>query len=388
MNRLLTLAGLLVFFVFTVMRCSDDPSELGKGVVSPNDGLKIDSVTSYAVRDTTFLFEVSGAGNTLVGSYQAVGSNQILEVRALMQFTGFTTIASTVTVDSAVITLPIDYKFLDSTGTIAFEVHEMLNSWSQSTYKWDSTFVANDYNITPAATFLGNIVPKDTMIQFHVDQLVRNWVQAGTNAPEGIMLIPSNISSTLVIGSLANTLIETRPHVIVYYRNGADTTQTSTFYTTQRSFIANAPQPINSGTMFTQAGVAYRTRVLFDSLVLPKFASINRAILSLSFDGLNSEVNQYTRDSLFVYLERKNVYPFDSLAYTTVCAPITNGTQKIFQANVTQIVQAWINREPNYGVLLQVYDEYSNVDRFAWNGSSSFQQTLRPKLTVTYTTFK
>jgi len=381
MKHLLIGAVLSVFFLLVITSCSDDPSDLGKGTVSANDGLKVDSAIAYANRDTSFLYEVVGTGNSLVGYAQGN------EVRTLMQFTGFTAISSTVTVDSAVVTFPIDFKFLDSTGTIGFEVHEMLNAWSQSTFKWDSVSVAGEYNATPSSTFLGNIVPGDSTIQFHIDELVRNWIQTGTDAPDGMMLIPSSISSSLIIGSLNNLLIETRPHVVVYYRSGADTDRTSTFYTTQRTFTANTPQPVMAGRLFAQSGIAFRTHVLFDSLIIPSKASINRAIFTVSFDGLNSEVNQYTRDSLLVSLERKNVYPFDSLAYTAICTPATNGAQKIYQANVTQLVQAWVSREPNYGILLRTFDENSNVERFALYGSLS-PQALKPKLVVTYTTFK
>ena len=381
MKHLLTCGAISVFFLLIVTSCSDDPSELGKGLTSPNDGLKIDSAVVFANRDTSFLYEVVGTGNSLVGYSQGV------EVRTLMQFTGFTAIPSTVTVDSAIVTFPVDFKFLDSTGTIGFEVHEMLNAWSQSTFKWDSVSVAGEYNATPSSTFLGNVVPSDSTIQFHIDQLVAKWIQAGTDAPDGMMLIPSSISSSLIIGSLSNALIETRPHVVVYYRNGADTDRTSTFYTTQRTFAANSPQPVMAGRLFAQAGIAFRTRVQFDSLILPPKASINRAILTVSFDGLNSEVNHYTRDSLLISQERKNVYPFDSLAYTTICAPTTIGAQKIYQANVTQLVQAWISREPNYGILLRTFDENSDVERFALYGSLS-PQALKPKLVVTFTTFK
>ncbi len=381
MKHVLTCAVLSVFFLLIITSCSDDPSDVGKGTVSSNDGLKVDSAVAYANRDTSFLYEVIGTGNSLVGYDQGI------EVRTLMQFTGFTAIPTTVTVDSAVVTFPIDFKFLDSIGTIGFEVHEMLNTWSQSTFKWDSVSVAGEYNTTPSSTFLGNIVPGDSTIQFHIDQLVSKWIQAGTDAPDGMMLIPSSISSSLVVGSLNNLLIETRPHVVVYYRNGADTDQTSTFYTGQRTFTANSPQPVMAGRLFAQSGIAFRTHVLFDSLRIPSKASINRAILTVSFDGLNSEVNQYTRDSLLVSLERKNVYPFDSLAYTTICTPTTNGTQKIYQANVTQLVQAWTSREPNYGILLRTFDENANVERFALYGSLS-PQALRPKLVVTFTTFK
>jgi len=377
------LCTLLPASFILISGCSDDPSELGKGLISPNDGLALDTVSVTAVADTTFLAHISTADNDLVGIYQDQ------EVRAVMQFVGFTSISSTSLVDSAVVILPTTYKFRDTNGTLSFEVHEMLSSWSQSTFTWDSSNISGKYSSSPDTTVLMNISSSDTAIRFHIDHLVQKWIQAATASPYGIILVPNGISTTLVVGSITSTTVDTRPRLRVYYRTSlSDTTEDSlTFGTTQRTYVAYSPQPIVPGDMFSQAGICYRCRVQFDSLHIPPHASIARAVVQLSLDASASETNAFTRDSLVVELLRRNSYPFDSLAFATVCTPTTSNGQTVFQGNITETVQEWITREPNYGLVVRTYGESTILDRFALFGSSA-SAGLKPRLTITYTVYK
>src|SRR5881396_837540 len=131
MNRLLT----MLCIVAIAAGCSDDPGEIGKGLISANDLLNLDSLTVYAVQDTTFLARVNGPGNTMVGRYAD------LEARALMAFTGFNSVPATAHVDSAILTIATNYKFKDSAGTVGFEVHEMNFPWGEGSFRWDSSLV-------------------------------------------------------------------------------------------------------------------------------------------------------------------------------------------------------------------------------------------------------
>ncbi|HUL43120.1 MAG TPA: DNRLRE domain-containing protein [Bacteroidota bacterium] len=370
------------FFLLTP-GCSDDPSELGKGLISPNDALALDMVSVSGVADTSFLSRVSTPDNDLVGIYQD------LEARAVMQFSGFTSISSSSIVDSAVLVMSIPYRFLDTVGTLSFTVHEMLNAWSQSTFTWDTSNIPSEYSSTPDTTVLTNIVSGDTALSFHIDHLVQKWVQNATTTPDGIILLPSQISSTLIVGSITNSTVDTRPRLRIYYRTSVSDTTTDSLIlaTTQRAFVAHAPQPNTAGDMFSQAGISYRCRVQFDSLHIPTRASIARAIVQFSLDAANSETNVFTRDSLVVQLLRRSYYPFDSLAYATICAPTIVNGQKIYQGNITQIVQEWITREPNYGLVIRAYGESTILDRFALYNSSA-AAGLKPRLIITYTVYK
>ncbi len=360
--------------------CSDDPGEVGKGLLSVNDFLKIDSLTITAIRDTTFRARITGVASTMVGEFQDI------EARAVIGYSGFNSVPATATVDSAILNVVTRYKFQDSTGTVGFEVHEMNITWSESTIGWDTLQAAGTYQSVIQGGTVKNISPGDTSIQVRIDSLVRRWVQTGVNAPNGILLIPSTFSSTIIVGSNSSSVLENRPSITVYYHDAADTTIKLLLYSSQRAFVGNSNQPLAAGTIFTQSGVSYRSRVEFDSLKLPAKASISSAIVEFSLANSSSLFNQSSRDSIVVHLLRKNYSPFDSLAFATICSPGLNGAQKVYRATITPIVQEWITREPNYGLVVRSYGEFLNFDRFALYGSAA-AAALRPKLIVTYTVF-
>src|SRR5690349_16569127 len=93
--------------------CSEDPNLVGLGVLQPGDTLHVASATTFATGDPTFQSRVTGGSSTLL-----FGNYQTLEARTLLAFSGFsTTIPSTATIDSAVLTFKINYRFKDSAGT-------------------------------------------------------------------------------------------------------------------------------------------------------------------------------------------------------------------------------------------------------------------------------
>jgi hypothetical protein len=378
MNRILC----VIFLALSLMGCSDDPSEMGRGLIAPGDQLRIDSLAVTATGDTTFLARASGAGTTLVGLSQGI------EARSAVQFSGFTTLATTVVIDSAVLVLATNYRFKDASGTLAFTVREILTTWSQDSLTWANTLDPAFATASAAYTFLQNISATDTFVTVHVDSLVRKWVATGTDAPNGLLLLPDRIATNTVAGSKPAAGLETRPTIKIYYRTTpADTEQPAlALITSQRAFVASSPQPVASGELFVQGGVSYRGRITFDSLAIPAHASITKAVLELSLDNATSLTNVDTRDSLIVHLLRKNVYPFDSLALGTLCLPVLNGSQKIYRASITPIIQQWISREPNYGLVIRPYGEFIALDRFGLYGSQA-AVGLRPKLTITYTVF-
>jgi hypothetical protein len=322
------------------------------------------------------------AGTTLIGAYQGI------ETRSALQFSGFTALATTVSIDSAVLSLAVNYRFKEPSGTLAFSVHEILSSWSQDSLAWANTLDPAFASPGAAYRFLKNISPADTFVTVHVDSLVRKWVAAGLNAPNGLLLLPELLSTDIIAGSEPSVPLETRPAIKIYYRTTpADTQQPAlTLITSQRAFVATSPQPVAPGKFFVQGGVSYRGRITFDSLAIPAHASITQAVLEVSLDGAASLTNTHTRDSLIVHLLRKNLYPFDSLALGTLCLPAMNGSQKVYRATITPIIQQWISREPNFGLVLRPYGEFIAVDRFGIHGAAA-PQALRPKLTITYTVF-
>jgi len=359
--------------------CSEDPSELGLGLISPEDLLKTDSLVTSSTSDTSFLYRVRGTSSALVGKYRD------LEARTLIQYTGFSSIPQNAKIDSAVIVIQRNYSFMDSAGTLGLKVHEILNSWSQDTFLWDSTGSSGLYNAAPDTFYLKNLAASDTAIYVHIEPLVRRWVQSATNSPNGIILISEPASTNIITGSKSVLGTDTRPVLSITYRDTADTAITYVAAISQLVYLANGAAPRAQGKIYIQSALAYRGVLRFDNLSLPPKVGITKAILDLPVDNSASLLNGYARDSIVVYMLRKDVLPYDSLILATVCSPVFNGSEKTgYRADIKAMVQRWVTREENMGILLRSYAEITGMDRFVIYGSNS-PAALRPKLTVTYT---
>jgi len=368
-------SAVLLFLMLLPSGCSEDPGEVGKGLLTDQDTLHLETRGMPGTSTSNFLNRINGnSGRTLLGLYQD------LEARTIMEFSGIPGFGPGVKIDSATVFLKIDYRFKDSTGEYGLTAHNMLHSWSATSYTWDS--LAGSYDITNAGTFLTTITGSDTAVRIHIDTaLVRQWSQAGSGS---IMLIPS-LTTRLVLGfsNLTNGG-DTRPLLTISYRDTADTTVTSTARASQAIFVANASLPSPPQVTFIQAGVRYSGLLRFDSLPIPPKVSVLKAYLEVSVDQPSSFINTFSRDSLIAFLSRKDVYPYDSLAFPSICSPQIVGTRKFYKGDVTNIVQQWIGREPNKGFVLHTYGDFTTLDRFAVYGPAA-AANLRPKLTVSYT---
>jgi hypothetical protein len=373
--------ALLALFTLAWAGCSNDPDvaarNLGLGLVSPEDLLKVDSLSITANADTNFLSHVNTSSSVLFGKCRDI------QVRALMQFTGFSSIPASATVDSAVVTIKRNYSYLDSSGQLAFAVHELLSGWNDLTFTWDSSLAPGVYNSTPETSVLGPITADDTTISFRIDQLVRRWVQSSTNSPNGIILLPDLNNADLITGAVAVSGLDNRPLLVVSYRDSLDSVRTLSVNSFQSEFVGAAAFTPLPGSLLLQAGLSERALLRFDSISIPPRVSITQALLQLSTDGTQDLLNSYSRDSILVYLSRKNVPPYDSLVLGTFCNPVTAAGEKIYQADIRTIVQLWVTREPNNGLVIRPYAEVSSFDRFVIYGASA-RAGLKPRLIIKY----
>ncbi len=356
--------------------CSEYPNMVGLGVLPPQDSLTIDSLKIFSTSDITFLSRVVGGSSTLLfGTYQA------LEARTLLSFAGFSTIPQTASLDSAKLTLRINYRFMDSSGIVGIEVRKFLHSFSGGKFTWDSTTTPGAYSDTISGTLLQTLSPQDSLLTVHLDTiLVRQWMQTNIGS---IILLPTG-NTVVGFSPSATAVVDLRPEFTVAYHDTSDSARTSSFRLSSGIFVADGnilPQP---GRMIVQAGIGHRGILRFDSLNVPQRASITQAMLEVAVDTTASLMNSYSDDNVVAFLLRKNVLPYDSLALGTKCTPAYNGAQKVYRANVKAIVQQWLLREPNNGLLIRASGELSTFDRFVLYGSSALA-ALRPKLTITYT---
>ncbi len=383
MNKVFYLPLFLAVCLF--LSCSDDPNEVGIHMLPPQDMLNIDSVVTYATSDTTYLSRTTGSSTRLlIGSYRDHIPNIYLKSRMLLQFSGFTRVLSTATVDSAVLSFTINYRFKDSAGVLGFDVHKMLHYWNERTFTWDSSTVPGRYRTAPDTTFLQPISVHDSTIRLRIDTLVQGWISSGTNTPEGLILIPDTISSNIVLGMSNDPAAF--PVLTIAYHNVSDTTVKLILYPTQSMFVADGPIPASPTLRYIQSGVAFRELLRFDSLFtrLPSRVSILSARLEIATDTGTSLFNNVSQDSILTYMARDNTLPYDTLAFGTLCQPSLDGAQKIFQADIKNIIQQWATNSPNRGIVLRTYNEFFTLDRVALYKAYPLSPRT-PKIKILYT---
>jgi hypothetical protein len=355
--------------------CSEDPGTVGIGVLPPQDTLKVFSYETYASSDTTIMRRVVGGSTSmLLGTYESI------EARTIFSFAGMSVIPQSAVLDSARLTLHINYRFRDSSGIVGFEAHRFARGFSGTGFSWDTAAAAGAYSDTISAALLESISPADTVISVLLDTaLIRMWISADAGS---LLLIPTGNFVVGISPLSATTYGDARPKLEIYY-NGNDTLPV-TFRTSAGLFVANGSATELPGTMTLQSAVAFRGIVRFDSIAIPKRVSVTKALLQFAADTAAAELNGYSNDNVTAYLLRKNVPPFDSLAIATACGAAYDGSQKIYVADVKAIVQQWLLKEPNYGFLLRTAGELATLDRIVLYGAAA-SPALRPKLTITYT---
>ncbi len=103
-----TFRSLILFLVVSsFIGCSDDPTDLGRGLLPPQDTLRIESREFTSTYDTSFLVRIApNAGRLLIGKHDD------LEAASIVQFGGIPNFTSSQRIDSAVITFSINYFFV------------------------------------------------------------------------------------------------------------------------------------------------------------------------------------------------------------------------------------------------------------------------------------
>lgn len=381
MKNIQTLSLYFLFAAALFQGCGDDPGILGSGQISPLDTLSLYSTRVDPTSDTSFIYRFSGFSHLMAGRY--LNEGKTIEAAGLLQFSGLTSIPDSAEIDTAYISIQINYAAPDSVGELLLGLYEMSRSWSQSSFTWDSLESSYDPSIKYQHQETFNGLKK---IEIRIDSLAKKWVENSTDRPDGLLLKPGLTGNTLIAGSVLGITPYDYPILTVAYHVGLDTIKHFSTYAAQIAYVSSyVPEnafPATDTTIMVQGGISSRGRVQFDLSSLPRGIGITRAILELTPDTTRQGALRHLKDSLLIHLLRKDYYPFDSTALGTICSPAYSDGRKVYRADIKSIVQSWLVREPNHGLLIRPYSESYSFDYFAiFNSRAEF----KPKLSIIYT---
>lgn len=375
-SRFLSVAVLLFIIFFG---CSDDPNQLGKGLLLPQDTLRLGTVQTKANNDTTFSIKaINNSGRIFVG----IRDN--LEAVSILLFTGVPAFTTTQVLDSVKLFLVPDYADLDTTGPFGFTASNALRTWNSTNFTWDS--LPGFISPSPSGSFYApSWLGHDSAISILLDtSIIHLWMQTGVGSL--ILRTTQNVLGMNMIAGFTNYTNSTqdlRPEIQISYHDTADTTIVLHLRAPDGVSVMNDPVLPPATSIVVEAGLVGRALVRFDSLTLPPKVSITQATLYLPVDTSGSHLNYYSHDSLYIAMERKSYYPYDSTAFGIDASPAILSGKKYYTADVKNIVQYWVSHGQNIGILIRPFAENTTVDRTTIYGSHSLVN--HPSITITYT---
>ena len=217
--------------------------------------------------------------------------------------------------------------------------------------------------------------------------MVREWLRPSIFTQYGFALIPGTGSSVargfVAFGTDSSQFV---PNLTVIARNEAGTVTDTTVYTIGNdTFLGNIDNLVSDpGRIYVQAGVAYRSTLLFDASSIPAGAIVNKAHLLLRLDEMASKISKFSGDTLQAVHVRTSTT--DSSDFEGEGSIGRFGDSGEIEYELRHGVQLWVNGINN-GLLIRAssLNEFSSLDQYVFYGPLATDASLRPKVRVTYT---
>lgn len=389
------LCGLIIAMTFT--SCSEsitNPNTPGSRLFN-RDVLVRDTIL-VATGDTTFLLRIAADQLADPNGVFLPPLRQNLVGKA-GNYTAYSTIRffpparDTINVLSARLILRMVSWQGDSSGTFGFTAHKINMNWTQTTLTWDSVSMSGFFEAASRGSYTGPVGPDTTVLSVSIDTaLVREWYRTGV-VNYGLLLMPTP-TATIIRGFHAFDVdsLQFQPKLEVIARNTRNTvTDTTILQGGTDTYVANVnPFTIQNDRVYTQAGIAYRSRMTFDVSGFPPGSIINSAELLMERDPTITRISRFTASPAPAV---HALLSADSSRYESTGAngSLVLGTANTFTFDVRRQVQRWVTGS-NYGLLLRQphTQEAGTLDLYAFHGSRSANPAVRPRIIVKYSVFR
>jgi len=391
--NIVTLVIAFASLALLISACSEDPTEENALTAA----LPLEEVE---VHDTTILATSTETIKRFIpmnGKLNLLGMNDgYTALLPLAFFAAGFPVRDTALVESATLTLKAVTWTGDSTAPFGFTVHRILRNWDQTTLTWDSVqsgfydpgVTYGEYTEGAAPDTHNIVVDLDTA-------LVRAWLQPVTDTTTtkfGIILVPT-ASTNIVRGlegfeSFPDSAL---PRLKIIATNVAGTTRDTTLFNLGVDTFVGDKDNLNTdpGLIYAQAGVVYRSTLLFDVSFVPRGAIINKAEMQLLLDPATTRLTKFTADTA--------VSPhviLDAADNSVFSGDISNsfgrrkeGTSHLFAFSVPEAVQFWL-QGMNNGLLLKTITgpETGSFELYTFFSHTAPDSAARPRMQILYST--
>jgi hypothetical protein len=383
-NMRLAIALCLFAVTLGYIGCSEDPNPVGAGLLPGADLLKIDTVSTLAIRSYSQpAIPAASTTRLLVGKVDDLESWGVLRFFVLPDSIRYMNILS------AEVILRSEYHYGDSLAPFSLTAHKVLRAWGTDSLTIDSLKAAGFYDPSPMSSLTLPFVGDTASISIPIDTtVIRSWgtISDTTFQNFGLLLQPTNSGVVKGFAMFEASDESHRPNLLMRFlrteSGKIDTVTVNIGISRFGARIGNTSWSSDSTRIYVRSGVSYRGMLEFDVSSLPPHAAIHKAVLELTLDRTQSGFNAYTVDStLAVYVTD------DGVAVSTIIglsepADVGDGL-RVHRFPVGQFVQRWVRATTQRRIAIAGYAEQDALDLFVFHGAAALQ-ALRPKLTIVY----
>ncbi|MDD8017284.1 MAG: DNRLRE domain-containing protein [Bacteroidota bacterium] len=391
MMKKLSLFSCIAYFSFLLLGCAEKPKVIGGGLVDPNAIFTTAEFTTLSQSDTTYKTSITtGFSNSnLTGR---INANE--ELVSMFNFIPAVILDSLkgARLDTVELRLTVNYQMIPSAPPIVFEVHEIKQSWSESSFNSDS-LTTSTFGSAVVATFSDSMNYLQQVKTKNLDTaVVRRWAEAiyDTSKPKfyGFALQATSGANTGIIGfSTFSGTSGYTPTLVIKYTTNYNTHDSLIIASGQDSYVGHFLTPPVLSKFEVRGAIGVRSKIKFDVSKLLNKPIVHKATLTLTVDTASSIRSGFSPDSVVALLALSNSV-IDSTSgniYDYGIKKINGGGNQVYEFTITNVVQRWINGiNLNEGLALRWAAESGTSDKVVFYRSSDADSTKRPKLYILY----
>ena len=392
MKSLFTSTIILGIFSLIVLSCSDDPSSIGADLIG-SENLYVNTFNTQndsTVQNSIYYKEVVSLG---LSTRIFIGIKGDIEASTLMKFDFLlddslknSFLNDSITVIEAEIKLYPNYTYNDAQQSMDFTIHKINNYWTSSTYTIDSLplLMYDNQDVSSNKIFTDSIYTLDID-----NNLVLSWMKTSLDTTleknYGIYFKPTP-GSGKIIGFPAYSLSDTSyaSLTVIINKAGSYVDTITGYLTSDVSVISGGLPVLPAGEIGIQGGLTVRSKLFFNITNIPENVVINNAQLIITQDTLSSVTSKSGAGSMAVF----GIVDSTTDSVDVYSSVIMTKKDNIFTGNITSILDKWVNKKDNQGLIITTGTLTDNLELIAIKGSDYSNFLERPQIKVTYTSQK
>ncbi|GMU85416.1 MAG: hypothetical protein AMXMBFR48_06580 [Ignavibacteriales bacterium] len=381
-------ALLMLLAMLIITGCGDDPSSVGSGLIPDKITIKdfdseLDSVnkSSGSFRKVVSL---NGASFFLAGRADGITASSLIRFDFSI-FPYKTDLKNdSLIIRSAKVRLTPFYFYGDTSSHVPLEAYKVYNNWSSGSLNNDSIpdlIVPRENLIVP-----GSQTSSDSAYTFNLqNSIVKEWLYSVSDTTGFVnngLMITGAAGGTRIAGFRSFSTDEyIIPSIeLVLEKTGSYVDTVIYFLLEDIHVVEGGALTLPADRLLVRSGFVDFSKLYFDLSKLPAGAIINKAVLTLHVDTVNTKTGDNIENLLYAY------FMSDSLAnkYETITASQLSRAGATYTGEVTSIITRMLFQNNNQGIALTPGSLSDGVERFVLYSTTHPDPLLRPRLQIYY----